>query len=110
MQRDHRGTPNAGSANLDPRSLEEFEHHLGDEADPAFLYRALAGAEPDERRRGIDRRLPEVEDRHVAIWADLLTHPGGVARSHQPSARARLLAGAARRFGSGFLLPILLAE
>jgi predicted membrane protein (TIGR00267 family) len=93
-----------------PHSLDEFEHHLGDEADAAFLYRALADAETDERRRGIYQRLAEVEDRHVAIWADLLAQHGRRPSAHRPSARARLLAWLGRRFGSSFLLPILLAE
>jgi vacuolar iron transporter family protein len=91
-------------------SLDEFEQHLEDEADAAYLYRALAKAEPDERRRDIYERLAAVEDRHVAIWADLLTRHGRPPASHRPSARARLLAWMGRRFGSGFLLPILLAE
>jgi predicted membrane protein (TIGR00267 family) len=104
--RGHRADPGEPS----PRSLDEFEHHLGDEADAAFLYRALASTEPDERRRGIYERLAEVEDRHVAIWADVLTRHGRTPPRHRPSARARLLAWAGRRFGSGFLLPLLLAE
>ncbi len=99
-----------GPGNASPQSLDEFEHHLGDEADAAFLYRALASTEPDERRRDIYRRLADVEDRHVAIWADLLARHGRAPPPHRPSARARLLAWLGRRFGSGFLLPILLAE
>jgi vacuolar iron transporter family protein len=93
-----------------PRTLDEFEHHLSDEADAAFLYRALASTESDERRRGIYQRLAEVEDRHVAIWADVLARHGRRPAAHRPSTRARLLALLGRRFGSGFLLPILLAE
>src|SRR5688500_9429762 len=92
------------------RSLEQFEHHLADEADAAYLYRALASEEADERRRDIYRRLADVEDRHVAIWANLLASHGRHHRVHRPSLRARLFAWLGRRFGSGFLLPILLAE
>ena len=92
------------------RSLEQFEHHLADEADAAYLYRALAAGEADERRRDIYQRLAAVEDRHVAIWADLLATHGRRPGAHRPSVRARMLAWMGRRFGSGFLLPILLAE
>jgi VIT1/CCC1 family predicted Fe2+/Mn2+ transporter len=91
-------------------ALHDFEHHLADEADAAYLYRALARAEGDERRREIYERLAAVEDRHVAIWADLLARSGRPPNPHRPSMRARLLAWMGRRFGSGFLLPILLAE
>ncbi len=101
---------NRASAKRERQSLEQFEHHLADEADAAYLYRALAAGEADERRRDIYRRLAEVEDRHVAIWANLLASHGRRHRAHRPSLRARLFAWLGRRFGSGFLLPILLAE
>jgi VIT1/CCC1 family predicted Fe2+/Mn2+ transporter len=93
-----------------PTSLDDFEHHLGDEADAAYLYRALARGEGDERRRDIYERLAAVEDRHVAIWTELLARHGRSPGPHRPSMRARILAWMGKRFGSGFLLPILLAE
>jgi VIT1/CCC1 family predicted Fe2+/Mn2+ transporter len=90
--------------------LHTFEHHWQDEADAAFLYRALAGVEPDERKRDVYSRLAEVEDRHVEIWAKVLTDHGRPPRQFRPTARARLLAWLGRRFGPGFLLPHLLRE
>jgi len=90
--------------------LHEFEHHWQDEADAAFLYRVLAAEEQDAKRRDIYSRLAHVEDRHVEIWADLLTRSGRPPASHRPSTRARLLAFLGRRFGPNFLLPLLLAE
>jgi vacuolar iron transporter family protein len=90
--------------------LDEFTHHWQDEADAAFLYRVLATAEPDESKRDIYRRLADVEDRHVEVWAGLLAQHGRRLASHRPTARTRLLAFLGRRFGPGFLLPMLLAE
>ena len=90
--------------------LHEFHHHWQDEADAAFLYRVLAASETDAKRRDIYMRLAEVEDRHVTIWSELLTRNGRPPSDHRPSARARLLAFLGRRFGPGFLLPLLLAE
>ena len=90
--------------------LDAFEHHWQDEADAAFLYRALAGVEPDERKRDVYARLAEVEDRHVEIWAKVLAEHGHAPKSFRPTARARLLAWLGRRFGPGFLLPLLLRE
>ncbi|HTI04583.1 MAG TPA: hypothetical protein VL549_04665, partial [Gemmatimonadales bacterium] len=52
--------------------LETFHHHWQDEADAAYLYRLLAAAEPDTKKSDLYRRLAEVEDRHVEIWARLL--------------------------------------
>src|SRR5687767_15593437 len=85
--------------------LHAFEHHWQDEADAAFLYRALAGVEPDERKRDVYARLAQVEDRHVEIWAKVLAENGRPPRQFRPTARARLLAWLGRRFGPGFLLP-----
>jgi vacuolar iron transporter family protein len=91
-------------------NLEEFEHHWQDEADAAFLYRVLASSERDTKRRDIYMRLAEVEDRHLRIWSELLARNGRPTPAHRPSARARLMAFFGRRFGPGFLLPLLLAE
>jgi VIT1/CCC1 family predicted Fe2+/Mn2+ transporter len=90
--------------------LDSFVHHWQDEADAAFLYRLLAEAEPDAAKSSIYRRLAEVEDRHLEIWAALLAKHGRQLGPHRPTARTRLLAFLGRRFGPGFLLPMLLAE
>ena len=92
------------SATLDRARLHTFEHHWREEADAAFLYRALADTEHDERRRDLYRRLVGVEDRHVAIWEELLTGHGRPPAAFRPSLRARLLAWLGRGFGPGFLL------
>jgi predicted membrane protein (TIGR00267 family) len=90
--------------------VHTFEHHWQDEADAAYLYRVLAGAEPDARRRDVYTRLADVEDRHVEVWARLMAEHGHPPPRFRPSGRARLLAFLGRRFGPGFLLPMLLAE
>jgi vacuolar iron transporter family protein len=90
--------------------LHAFEHHWQDEADAAYLYRILAGAETDDKKRDLYLRLASVEDRHVVIWANLLAEYGQPVRQFRPSTRTRLLATLGRVFGPGFLLPMLLAE
>jgi VIT1/CCC1 family predicted Fe2+/Mn2+ transporter len=90
--------------------LHAFEHHCQDEADAAYLYRLLAKAEPDAKKQDLYRRLAEVEDRHVEIWAKLLADYGRPVGSFRPSTRTRLLATLGKLFGPGFLLPMLLAE
>jgi vacuolar iron transporter family protein len=87
-----------------------FEHHWQDEADAAYLYRLLAAAEPDQKKKDIYSRLADVEDRHVVVWTDLLTAHGQPPRKFRPSGRARLLAILGRWFGPSFLLPMLLEE
>jgi vacuolar iron transporter family protein len=93
-----------------PPDLDAFEHHWQDEADAAFLYRLLSTAEGDAAKRDVYARLADVEDRHVEVWARLLAEHGTPVGDFRPSARARLLAFLRRRFGPGFLLPMLLAE
>ena len=90
--------------------LDSFQHHWQDEADAAFLYRVLAESEPDAHKKDVYRRLAEVEDRHLEIWSALLAKHGRAPGRHRPTARTRLLAFLGRRFGPGFLLPMLLAE
>jgi vacuolar iron transporter family protein len=90
--------------------LDGFTHHWQDEADAAFLYRRLAESEPDAAKRDIYQRLAEVEDRHVEVWAGLLAQHGRRLGPHRPTGRTRLLAFLGKRFGPGFLLPMLLAE
>ena len=87
-----------------------FAHHWQDEADAAYLYRALAAMETDPRKRDIYARLAAVEDRHVEIWGRLLTEGGHPPKPFRPTARATLLSLLGRAFGPGFLLPMLLAE
>jgi vacuolar iron transporter family protein len=90
--------------------LDVFHHHWQDEADAAYLYRLLSAAESDAKKSDLYRRLAEVEDRHVQIWARLLRDHGRDPGAFNPSARTRLLAGLGKVFGPGFLLPMLLAE
>lgn len=90
--------------------LDVFQHHWQDEADAAYLYRLLSASETDPKKKDIYRRLAEVEDRHVQIWAKLLRDHGRDPGGFRPSARTRMLAGLGKVFGPGFLLPMLLAE
>ena len=90
--------------------VHAFEHHWQDEADAAYLYRLLAAAEPDPKKKDVYARLADVEDRHVVVWADLLAKHGHPPPSFKPSGRARLLATLGGWFGPNFLLPMLLEE
>jgi vacuolar iron transporter family protein len=102
--------PPAGTVKRFEVDLHEFEHHWQDEADAAYLYRLLAAAEPDPKKKDIYARLADVEDRHVVVWSELLAKHGHPPGKFKPSGRARLLAMAGRWFGPGFLLPMLLEE
>jgi vacuolar iron transporter family protein len=102
--------PATGPVGAPEPDLESFHHHWQDEADAAFLYRVLAEAESDPAKCDVYRRLADVEDRHLEIWAELMTAHGRPPGRFRPSGRARLMAWAGRRLGPGFLLPLLLSE
>ena len=102
--------PNTKPSESQEIDVHSFEHHWQDEADAAYLYRLLAAAEPDAKKRDIYSRLADVEDRHVVVWADLLEKHGHRPAGFRPSRRAKLLATLGRWFGPGFLLPMLLEE
>jgi VIT1/CCC1 family predicted Fe2+/Mn2+ transporter/rubrerythrin len=92
----------------DDRTLELWREHLRDEADAAYLYRALAQLEPDPKRRDVYRRLAEVEDRHTELWRELLAANGVEVGRVEPSLQARLMVRLGRWLGPSALLPLLL--
>ena len=90
--------------------IHEWLHHWQDEADAAYLYLALAGQESDPHRKDVYIKLAGVEERHVQIWSKLLAEHGHTVTRAQPSLNARLRAWFGRRFGTRYLLPMLLRE
>ena len=87
-----------------------WDEHYRDERDAAFLYRALAAVERDGSRRALFLRLADVEDRHAARWEELFRDHNRALPSYATALRTRALAWIARRFGTGVVLPLMLAE
>jgi VIT1/CCC1 family predicted Fe2+/Mn2+ transporter len=87
-----------------------WDEHYRDERDAAYLYRALAKVERHAERRQMFEKLAAVEDRHAQRWEQLFTESGRPLPSYATARRTRLLAWAARRFGTGLVLPMMLAE
>jgi vacuolar iron transporter family protein len=94
----------------DHKGTAAWREHWQDEADAAFLYRVLAAAEPDRDRQMLYRKLAEVEDRHTQKWQELLEAEGHTVGTPSPTARARLLAWTAQRFGPAILTRLLFRE
>jgi VIT1/CCC1 family predicted Fe2+/Mn2+ transporter/rubrerythrin len=93
-----------------PRPDEIWDEHYRDERDAAFLYRALAAIEVDPDRRSLFNRLAVVEDRHVAKWEELFLEARRPLPRYATALRTRAMAWVARRFGTGLVLPMILAE
>src|SRR5216110_995407 len=89
---------------------QEWLHHWQDEADAAYLYLALAGQESDPHRKDVYIKLAGVEERHVQMWSKLLGEHGHKVDHARPSLNAKLRAWFGRRFGTRYLLPMLLRE
>jgi VIT1/CCC1 family predicted Fe2+/Mn2+ transporter len=87
-----------------------WEQHYRDEVDAAYLYRTLARAETDRARRELFTRLADVEERHASRWRELFADRKQPVPAHTPSTRTRFLGWLGRRFGSGIVLPLILAE
>ena len=89
---------------------QHWLHHYADEADAAFVYRALAAEEKDLKRAELYLRLAHVEERHVELWARLLQDGRHDVPAHSPSLRARWMVWMAKKFGVGSVLPMMLEE
>src|SRR6266516_971942 len=90
--------------------VKEWLHHWQDEAVAAFLYLALAGQETDPHRKDVYIKLAGVEERHVQMWSKLLAEHGHTVDHARPSLNAKLMAWFGRKFGTRYLLPMLLRE
>ena len=93
--------------NQERGSQASYRRFLQGEVDGGALYRALAESEKDAGVAEVFRRLAAVEDAHAEFWRAKFGHGG--APELRPSARARLLAWLARRFGPGMVLPTIAA-
>src|SRR2546427_1349711 len=90
--------------------IREWLHDWQDEADAEFLYLAIAGQETDPHKKDVYIKLAGVEERHVQMWSKLLAEHGHTVDRTKPSLNARLRAWCGRRFGTRYLLPMLLRE
>lgn len=93
-----------------PQADESWDHHYRDERDAAYLYRALASVEKTPELSDLFGKLAVVEDRHVQRWEELFRSSGRPLPAYKTAGRTRLLAWAARRFGTSLVLPMMLAE
>ena len=93
-----------------PQADESWDEHYRDERDAAYLYRALAAVEADSERKELFDKLALVEDRHVERWQQLFAESGRPLPPYTTAQRTRLLAWVAKRFGTGLVLPLMLAE
>jgi VIT1/CCC1 family predicted Fe2+/Mn2+ transporter len=90
-----------------PADVARYRQNYLIEMDGIALYHAMAGAEKDEKRAAIFAKLAENEEGHAQRWARLIQSAGAAVPAHRPSARVRMLAWLARRFGTRRIIPII---
>lgn len=94
----------------DRKSVSMWIKHLRDEIDAAYLYRILADQIDDEKKRDIYLKLAGVEDRHIAIWKEMIESKNIDVSGVKNSLKARLMAWASGRFGPWILAKALMNE
>ncbi len=92
---------------MDQKMREMALASLEDELNGAFLYKALAVAEKDERLAEVYRRMASVESKHAASWTEQLKTEGVSIPKFSPGWRTRTLAWAAKRLGVAAVLPTI---
>jgi vacuolar iron transporter family protein len=102
--------PGGPASEPPPQADESWDEHYRDERDAAYLYRALAAVESDTERKQLFDKLARVEDRHAERWEELFAQSGRPLPQYATAQRTRLLAWVAKRFGTGLVLPLMLAE
>ncbi len=90
--------------------VRRWQANLKGEWEASSLYRSLAEAEKDPARADVLRQLAAVEDQHAARWEGYLRDAGAPLPKAGVSLRGRLLRTAAKRFGVGSVLPMVMAN
>ena len=92
------------------KPVEIWLHHLHEEIDAAYLYRVLAEQVSDPKKKDIYIKLAYVEDKHIAVWKDMLEKNNVDVSKVKPSLQANLMVWASRKFGSWVLSRALMNE
>jgi VIT1/CCC1 family predicted Fe2+/Mn2+ transporter len=95
---------------VETRESERVMRNWREERDSAELYAALAAAERNPRLSHVFTQLADSERDHAGIWEQRLRAAGVPIPEYRPSARTRLVAALARRFGVAFVIPSITAR
>ncbi|HIK55605.1 MAG TPA: VIT1/CCC1 transporter family protein [Synechococcales cyanobacterium M55_K2018_004] len=87
--------------------IDRYLENWQDEIESAYLYRALAKAEPQPLLAEVYRRLALTEQRHAQVWEERLKQAGYPLPKRRISWRTRSLAVLAKWFGPQFVLPTI---
>ena len=91
-------------------NVKRVEQAYVAEIDAALLYASLARVEPDQKRRSQLQSMSDEERRHAVHWAQEMEKLGLPVPKEELSARSRLLAWLAARFGTRAVAPFLITQ
>jgi vacuolar iron transporter family protein len=95
---------------MEARDRERVLRNWREERDSAELYAALSAVERNARLSHVFSQLAADEREHALIWEQRLRAAGVPVPVYRPSARTRLVAALARRFGVNFVIPSITAR
>jgi vacuolar iron transporter family protein len=95
---------------IDPAEQARLLGNWRAERDSAELYAGLARFERDPRRRDVYFRLARAERRHAAFWEERLRAARYPVPPFRASLRIRILVLLARRLGTSFVVPSVIAR
>ena len=95
---------------IEKKSISSWKKHLQDEIDAAYLYRIIAGQINDEKKKDIYLKLAGVEDKHIAIWKEMISKNNVKITADKPSIKANLMVWASKKFGTWILSKALMNE
>ena len=95
---------------IDAHELARLQRNWRAEHDSAALYTALARLDRDPQQSRMYQELATAEQRHAAFWEERLRAAGQPVPRFHPSLRTRILIQLARRLGSGFVVPSVIAR
>lgn len=90
--------------------IKAWMHHYREETDAAFLYTELAKRITDPVKKDIYVRLSKIEEKHLAIWKDLLEKNNVKISKTGPSAKAKSMVWLSDRVGLSVLTSALMRE
>ena len=92
---------------LNKDSLKRYRANYSSEMDGVALYRSLAAAEKDKKRRAVFEKLARAEERHARRWAALISAGGEEIPKYRRTARVRVMGWLAGVLGTQKVLPIV---
>jgi VIT1/CCC1 family predicted Fe2+/Mn2+ transporter len=92
------------------KDIRRWRRNYQDEVDTAAIYRVLAAIERESPLSKVYQRLAETEEQHARFWADKLRAAGKKVKDGRPSLRSLMISWLARRFGTAFVMPSLVAR